>query len=361
MTKDTLNWQKIYEKHSPKLLGICRRYVSDIFAAEDIIHDSFIVAIQKNGQLKDENALFAWLKTIVVNNALQYLRKQSKESFSTTENTEIPDTHAEMEQTLLEDKHVLVYDFTTEELLSSIDQLPDHHKSVFNLYFMENFSHAEISNTLGITVNTSKSHLLRAKKSVREFLLNQVVTENTPKNKIAQLLIFFGMGSLLWAQNFHRQFSNFSIQPQKKFETSEGIVQGNISYSNSILMKKLAVSGSLLLLFFTFILAFNPKEITSLPHKKNNDKTEFSLDKKHETNIKAEANPSNIKTKIAETSNLENVTNENTEIINDKGKTLSKMQNSTKKTPKKDTIKETVQQIVVVKKIIKRDTIFIEK
>ncbi|WP_294203271.1 sigma-70 family RNA polymerase sigma factor, partial [uncultured Chryseobacterium sp.] len=159
---NTLNWQKIYLDYSPKLLGICRRYISDIYTAEDIVQDSFITAIQKNDQLNDEKALFAWLKKIVVNNALQHIRKHSKDTFVTTEPSEIPDTYSEMDHSFHEEKNIFIYDFTHEELLSSIDSLPPHHKSVFNLYFIENHSHAEISGLLGITVNTSKSHLLRA-------------------------------------------------------------------------------------------------------------------------------------------------------------------------------------------------------
>ncbi|RZJ48819.1 MAG: RNA polymerase sigma factor, partial [Flavobacterium sp.] len=193
---NTQNWQKIYLDYSPKLLGICRRYVADLQTAEDLLQDSFILAMQKSHQLKDEKALFGWLKTIVVNNALQYLRCSSKEIFVSTEISEIPEQLTEMNNSSTEKNHVLAYDFTREELLKSIDSLPLHHRSVFNLYFIENNSHQEISKLLGINVNTSKSHLLRAKKSVQNYLLNNFVNRNTPKNnkKITQLLVFLGFG-----------------------------------------------------------------------------------------------------------------------------------------------------------------------
>uniref|UniRef100_A0AAU6WPI4 RNA polymerase sigma factor n=1 Tax=Chryseobacterium endophyticum TaxID=1854762 RepID=A0AAU6WPI4_9FLAO len=102
--QNTFNWQKIYLDYSPKLLGICRRYIPDIYTAEDIVQDSFITAIQKNGQLNNEKALFAWLKKIVVNNALQHLRKHSKDTFVTTEPSEIPDTYSEMDHSFHEEK-----------------------------------------------------------------------------------------------------------------------------------------------------------------------------------------------------------------------------------------------------------------
>ncbi|RTZ46005.1 sigma-70 family RNA polymerase sigma factor [Chryseobacterium arthrosphaerae] len=121
-----------------------------------------------------------------------------------------------MDDNTEEKTHVLAYDFTQEELLSSIDSLPLHHKSVFNLYFMEHYSHAEIASQLGITVNTSKSHLLRAKKGIQHFLLNHCVTSDTPKNKRKSPNFLFSwfcqyiMGADL--QNKIFRFFNFSIQ-----------------------------------------------------------------------------------------------------------------------------------------------------
>lgn len=177
------DWNHIYTQLSPNLLGICRRYIPDIYAAEDILQDSFMTAIQKGHQLKNEKLLFAWLKKIVINNALLYLRKSSRETSIDTETSEIPEISLAMNENMEEKTSVLAYDFTSEELLSSIDSLPSHHKSVFNLYLIENYSHAEIAGILGISVNTSKSHLLRAKKFVKNYLIDHVIKPDTPKNK----------------------------------------------------------------------------------------------------------------------------------------------------------------------------------
>lgn len=269
MTK-TYNWQNIYSAYSPKLLGICRRYIQDIHTAEDIIQDSFITAIQKNHQLKDENAIFAWLKKIVVNNALQHLRSSNAHTFITTEPSEIPDTPSAMEHHLLEEKNAFIYDFTHQELLSSIDSLPPHHKSVFNLYFIENYSHAEISDVLEITVNTSKSHLLRAKKSIQNYLLNHVVNQNTPKKKTAQVLIFLGFGSLLWAQTFKAKFSDFSISPSRLFEIPESTGLQNNGYAPSFkthssqeFLRKVIIVGVGLFAVITGSIFFLPQQTNS--------------------------------------------------------------------------------------------------
>ncbi|MBO6184823.1 MAG: sigma-70 family RNA polymerase sigma factor [Chryseobacterium sp.] len=262
MSKTKLNWQKIYLDHSPKLLGICRRYISDLQNAEDIVQDSFITAIQKNHQLKDEQAVFGWLKKIVVNNALQFIRRTSKDTFITTEPSEIPDTLTEMTASAMDEKkHILTYDFTREELLKSIDSLPSHHKSVFNLYYIENYSHAEISSLLEIPVNTSKSHLMRAKKSVQNYLMTHFVNNKTPKNKTAQLLIFFGFGGLLWAQNFQSKFSDFTISPSKNFEIPFDISMNTIPFSSTgnFWKQKAIISTTFFIIIVGSVFFFSPK------------------------------------------------------------------------------------------------------
>ncbi|CAD7823534.1 ECF RNA polymerase sigma-E factor [Chryseobacterium aquaeductus] len=263
------NWQKIYLDHSPKLLGICRRYIADLQTAEDLLQDSFILAMQKSHQLKDEKALFGWLKTIVVNNALQYIRSNSKEIFVSTEISEIPEQSTEMNNSSTEKNHVLAYDFTREELLKSIDSLPLHHRSVFNLYFIENHSHQEIAKLLGINVNTSKSHLLRAKKSVQNYLLNNFVNHHTPKNnkKITQLLVFLGLGGLMWAQTFQSKFADFKISPSKNLSVPDDISSNTVSFSgsNKNFQKKLIISATLLITLIISVLAF--KENKTFLHK----------------------------------------------------------------------------------------------
>lgn len=368
--KNTFNWQKIYLDYSPKLLGICRRYIDDIYTAEDIVQDSFITAIQKNDQLNDEKALFAWLKKIVVNNALQHIRKHSKDTFVTTEPSEIPDTYSEMDHHLLEEKNVFVYDFTSEELLSSIDSLPSHHKSVFNLYFIENHSHAEISGLLGITVNTSKSHLLRAKKSIQNYLMKNFVNQNTPKKKMAQLLVIFGLGGLLWAQTFKSKFADFTIQPSKKLQIPSDLKIDNAAFSSSgkSLKKKIIIGGTFLIIIVLSVFFINPKNsffttdhdsVSSTFKNKGEIKNKETKEYLETINFDKKEKSDNDAVNQSATNIIEEKNTSKTKINDDE--TGLKSRPVLKKTAANDTIEEAPQKVIVVKKIIKRDTVFIEK
>lgn len=356
------NWQKIYLDHSPKLLGICRRYIADLQTAEDLLQDSFINAIQKKHQLKDEKALFGWLKTIVVNNALQHLRKNAKEIFVSTEISEIPDTHKEMNTSISEEKHILAYDFTREELLKSIDRLPPHHKSVFNLYCIENHSHAEISQLLGINVNTSKSHLLRAKKSIQNYLLQNIVNQNTPKNKkkITQLLVFLGFSGLVWAQTFQSKFADFSISPTKNFTITDDVKTNSFSTlnSNHSFKKKLIISATFLLILFISIAVKKGNHSFLEKFSPNKPSVNLVNENKTEHNISSNINPENIEENNEAKKLNETNLNQKTEIE----KAVAIENKPKEKALKlKDSIENTPKKVIIVKKIIQRDTIFIER
>ncbi|KXH85243.1 RNA polymerase sigma factor [Chryseobacterium kwangjuense] len=363
MSKIKTDWQKIYLENSPILLGICRRYIPDIYTAEDIVQDSFINAIQKNHQLKDEKALLAWLKKIVVNNALQYLRKSSKEVFLTSE---ISETSPEMTASSVTDEtnHILAYHFTKEELLQSIDSLPPHHKSVFNLYYIENYSHAEISGLLKIPVNTSKSHLMRAKKSVQNYLTAYFINSETQKNKTAQLLIFLGFGGLLWAQTFKSKFSDFVVSPSKSFEIPSDIPPNMISFSSDNFWKQKIVTGSTIFIIIVgSVLLFNPKN--SLMRALQSDSSDSKSEEKPFTTYEIKTDQESktdteeaLKHKsISQKSNSEPGKNAETDH-SPAFKTKNLV--SSKTIIKKDSL-ESSHKVIVVKKIIQRDTIYIER
>lgn len=352
------NWQEIYKNFSPKLLGICRRYIKDLATAEDIVHDSFIVGIQKQNDLKNQDALKSWLSTIVINRAINHLNQEKKNNYISSENTEIIDENTEMNTLNLTNKAtILTADFTHDELLEAIDSLSENQKSVFNLFVVDAFSHAEICELLHISVGTSKSSLSRARKNVQQFLINKLNNRKTEeKKKRSYLLLFFlGFGNQLFASYYRNSFSNFEIVPKKKFNSkkevkSVALVQPKKLTNVSAIIIKVVLVATLLILVAFFI----EKEIlTSTPTNKNPIQTEIIESNKLD----------NDSIKIIDNSNKTVVfEKEKPELLNKSKKIKTKIVAPTL-TKLKDTIaeSETPKVVVIKKQIIKKDTIYVEK
>lgn len=168
-------WEDTYQRNIRKLIGLCYRYVGNKEISEDIAHDSFLTAMEKSDSYKNLGHFDAWLRKITLNNALQHLKKEKKLA-EEKKNIILDGINDEDEK--------IAQNFTLHQLLSAINQLPDHHKTVFNLYVIDEYSHKEIAQKLNISEGTSKSHLSRAKNRLREILNKE------KKNRYFMLFIF---------------------------------------------------------------------------------------------------------------------------------------------------------------------------
>ena len=359
------NWHIIYKQQSPKLLGICRRYINDLATAEDIVQDSFMVAIEKENSLKNSELLNGWLCRIVINNALNYLKNEKKIAFTANENYEIIDESTMNITSELDKKStVLAHDFSQDDLLKAIDSLSENHKSVFNLYIIDKFSHLEISKLLNISVGTSKSSLSRARKNVQEFLMNKL-SSNKPtekKNRKIAFLLFLGFGNRLFAQQFRKSFANFEVLPQTQLlNLSHTIKNPNINFaifesSKSLVFPAIKATVAVLSLSAIGVYIINKDEKTVLD-KKPNIQTEIVsnnliVDSTKTATLKPEA--------IVEEKNL---ASENKIAVNNpKLKSKPVVVNLTKTIPKDTISQKTQPKVVVIKRqIIKRDTIYVQK
>jgi len=368
---DTIKWNEIYIKTSPKLLGICRRYIKDIATAEDIIQDSFIVAIQKENTLKDKNALNGWLSRIVINMAIHHLKDAKKINFSTHEDYEIVDSTTVMNTLELDHKSILLSsDLERNDILDAIDKLPEHHKSVFNMYVIDQFSHNEISNALNISVGTSKSHLSRARKAIQVFLLEKIQgrpIDEKKKRRVA-FLFFLGFGNQMFAHFYRNQFKGFEIEPKKTFSfepkkihiPSQFIGLSNVGFASKITMATIT----------SIIIASTILHVyTENPHIDKSNQIPFP--KKDQLIIKAKEDKTNkelvsIPSDSVKTRKTAAI---NQTAINPATKTAVPSNKKTQKNQAKpvaiseiDTSKNEPQKVVVIKKqIIKKDTIYVTK
>ena len=342
------NWHEIYKTLSPKLLGICRRYIKDLASAEDIVQDAFIVAIQKEKDLKNKNALKGWLSKIVINRAINHLKKKQKINFTSAANFEFIDETTEMNVIELDRKSTLLAtDFSHDELLEAIDSLSENHKSVFNLYIIDEFSHNEISKLLNISIGTSKSSLSRARKNIQQFLFDKITpnkTEEKKKRRIA-FFLFLGFGNQLFANYYKKAFSSYEIKSEKalnlskKIEITEYYLPKKDGFISKYLKIGIVLVGCFLL--FLFLLFKN----TNTPNV---------------IKIKKDVIISPVKPK--EIIRLEK------EVIFLKKKVEKKVENKTQlinpnNIVKSDSItKSEIPKVVIIKKqIIKKDTVYVEK
>ncbi|GAB3539178.1 RNA polymerase sigma factor [Spirosoma fluminis] len=143
----------VYDRYAGKMLAVCTRYCANRDDAEEVMLDGFMRVFEKISQFREDGSLEGWIRRIMVTESLMFLRKnkQWRQEVSMDDVAVEPDY--EWADTALNEN----------ELLRIVNQLPDGYRTVFNLYAIEGYSHAEIAETLGITEGTSKSQLSRAR------------------------------------------------------------------------------------------------------------------------------------------------------------------------------------------------------
>jgi RNA polymerase sigma-70 factor (ECF subfamily) len=162
--------RKLFEQYAPTLRSVAMRYLKNRNDAEDIIQDSFITILTKIRSYSGNGSFEGWMKRIVVNNCLLFIRKKNKEIMQELKEENL---HEEASDNNDENLSIKGFDFTKDELHNAVDSLPDGYRIVFNMYAVEGFKHKEISNFLGVTESTSKSQLARARKLLRDELIKK--------------------------------------------------------------------------------------------------------------------------------------------------------------------------------------------
>ena len=133
--------------------------------AEDVLQESFISAFRNLESYRADASFGSWLKKIVINKAINVLKKRKWELMP--EDRELDVAEEESEQEYLPALSV-------DRVRNAIQQLPDGYRSVLTLYLLEGYDHQEIAEIMSISESTSKSQLNRAKNKLREILTVKV-------------------------------------------------------------------------------------------------------------------------------------------------------------------------------------------
>lgn len=154
-------FKELYMLYAKSMFNIALRILKNKDEAEDTIQEAFIKAYNKIDQFDFQATFGAWLKKIVVNQALDFLRKESKWKLDELGHENVPE-ESEIDWEDIELKVDIVK--------KAIHNLPAGFRAVTSLYLFEGFEHKEIAEILSISENTSKSQFHRAKKKIKDFI-----------------------------------------------------------------------------------------------------------------------------------------------------------------------------------------------
>jgi len=148
----------LYDRYAPRLFGLCKRYLQRE-DAEDALMEGFFKIFTRIDQYDGSGNFEGWMRRIMVNQALMKIRKKHA-----LKNAVEPD------HTLKDESFSIQQELEAEDILQLLDELPPGYRTVFNLYAIEGYKHREIAEMLGISINTSKSQFILARKKLRELL-----------------------------------------------------------------------------------------------------------------------------------------------------------------------------------------------
>ncbi len=158
---DRMAQEVIYKRYSPKMLSVCRMYVSDLQFAEDVMLKGFFKVFHNLHRFAFKGSFEGWIRKIMVHEAIDFLRSQKQVSFS-----------EELERVPPLSTTDYTGSFEVDYLQKLIDELPEGYRIVFIMAAVEGYKHKEIATLLGISVGTSKSQLSKARKLLQQKLID---------------------------------------------------------------------------------------------------------------------------------------------------------------------------------------------
>ena len=166
--------EALYNRFSPRMLGVCYRFARNREDAEDMLQEGFIKVFSQIQQFRGQGALEGWIRRIIVHTCINILKKNKKFADS------VDLIHA---GSLFLNENNIPSILETKEVIESVRKLPIGYRTVLNLYALEGFSHKEISQMLDIEESTSRSQYTRAKAMLEDILIQKKIIRR-PKEKI---------------------------------------------------------------------------------------------------------------------------------------------------------------------------------
>jgi len=170
--------EALYNRFSPRMLGVCYRFARNREDAEDMLQEGFIKVFTQIHQFRNQGALEGWIRRIIVHTCINILKKNKKF------NDSVDLIHA---NSLHLNENDIPSILEAKQVVEAIRKLPMGYRTVLNLYAIEGFSHKDISQLLDIEESTSRSQYTRAKAMLEDILIRKKII-NKPKERLKYLL-----------------------------------------------------------------------------------------------------------------------------------------------------------------------------
>jgi RNA polymerase sigma-70 factor, ECF subfamily len=155
---DLQSQEQLYKYCYPDMIRICYRYAGDMDGAGLIYNNAMLRVFKAISNYRDEGKLLAWVKTIVTNCCIDFVKKQHRFKEVAPGNMEEFETPIAAE----------VFSFVSaKEIQQMIRDLPPATATVFNLFIYDGYTHKQIAESLGISEGTSKWHVNEGRKILK--------------------------------------------------------------------------------------------------------------------------------------------------------------------------------------------------
>ena len=162
--------EALYNRFSPRMLGVCYRFAKNREDAEDMLQEGFIKVFTQMHQYRNEGALEGWIRRIIVHTCINHLKKNKKFSES------LDIIHA---NSVHINEEMIPSIMQAKQVVECIRMLPLGYRTVLNLYAIEGFPHKEIAAILDIEESTSRSQYTRAKAMLEEILIRKKIIQKS--------------------------------------------------------------------------------------------------------------------------------------------------------------------------------------
>lgn len=158
--------EQLFKMFYGRMMSVCLRYMGDHEQAQDVLQDGFIKLFDKIDRYNFEGSFEGWVRRMFVNTAIDAHRKKKRDPFKMDDDSRVAEEFTDE----FGDEALEITSLKAEIAMEAIGNLSPAYRAVFNLYVIENYTHKEIGEILGISEGTSKSNLAKAKGKLKLLL-----------------------------------------------------------------------------------------------------------------------------------------------------------------------------------------------